>query len=175
MPHTPSSTKRLNRRLTMQALYQLDVTGEADPSVLAESLDDEHDTPEARDAAARFAVSAWSARAGYDTLATELAPDWPTHRQPPIDRAILRLACHEIATGQTPPKVAINEAVQLAKQFAAENSPAFINGLLDKAAKRLTPAAGTAPDPATGDAWLDDAVRNDEWRGPHDESMTKSD
>ncbi len=158
MPPTHPTTPRLPRRLTMQALYQIDMAGETDPAVLAQSLDDEHDTPEAREFAAGFAVSAWDARAAYDTLATELSPDWPTHRQPPIDRAIIRLACHEIATGRTPYKVAINEAVNLAKQFGAENSPAFINGVLDKAAKRLAPAEGTTPAPATGDAWLDDAI-----------------
>ena len=60
-----------------------------------------------------------------------------THRQPPVDRAILRLAHHEIVTGIVPAKIAINEAVDLAKTFGAENSPSFVNGVLDKMAKRM--------------------------------------
>jgi len=143
----------------MQALDQIDLTGVAEPGELAEALDEEHDTPEGRLAAAQLAVLIWEARAAHDELATKLAPDWPTHRQPPVDRAIIRLACHEMATGRTDPRIAINEAVNLAKQFASEQSPAFINGLLDKAAKRLTPVDGT--NPTTGDAWLDDAVGGD--------------
>ncbi len=164
MPHARDSKdqRRVLRRLTMQVLYQIDVTGQTDPAELAEALDDEHDTPEARRTAAEAGVKAWVNHAEYDALLTGLAPDWPTHRQPPVDRAILRLACAEITSGVTPPKVAINEAVELAKQFGAEHSPAFINGVLDKAAKRLTPAA-PPEEPATpvsADRWLDDALED---------------
>jgi len=153
--------RRIDRRLTMQALYQIDVTGVTEPAELAEALDEEHDTADGRRAAAELAAVIWAGRQAYDELATKLAPDWPTHRQPPVDRAIIRLACHEMATGRTDPRIAINEAVNLAKQFAAEQSPAFINGVLDKAARRLKPADGAKP--TTGDAWLDDAITpNDE-------------
>lgn len=155
----PSKTeRRALRRLTMQVLYQIDVTGETDATALAEALDDEHDTPAARTAAAEAGVKAWARHAEYDALLTGLSPDWPTHRQPPVDRAILRLACAEITSGITPPKVAINEAVELAKQFGAEHSPAFINGVLDKAAKALAAAAEDKQAPTTDDAWLDDAL-----------------
>ena len=67
----------------------------------------------------------------------QLAPDWPTHRQPPLDRAILRLAHYEMTSGHAPIKVAINEAVELAKNYCAERSPPFINGVLDKMARCL--------------------------------------
>ncbi len=63
------------------------------------------------------------------------------NRQPPVDRAILRLAYHELTSGHAPPKVVINEAVELAKKFGAEQSPAFINGVLDKLARQLSGAA----------------------------------
>ena len=49
-----------------------------------------------------------------------------------VDRNILRLAYFEMASGQTPPKVAINEAVELAREFSTQKSPAFVNGVLDK-------------------------------------------
>ena len=101
-----------------------------------------------------------------DEKATALAPDWPTHRQPPVDRAILRLAYYEMTSGHAPVKVAINEAVELAKQFGSEQSPPFINGVLDKLARAINapePAEPTEPQPAPpgdADAWLDDAKQN---------------
>lgn len=154
------------RRLAMQVLYQLDVRGETDLEAVRTGLDDGPDAPDVVGAAFTSAVSAWERRADADALVAELAPHWPTHRQPPVDRAILRLAAWEIASGATPPKVAINEAVELAKAFGSEQSPAFINGVLDKLAKRVTPTAATPAAPKdkprgrTGDAWLDDALRD---------------
>jgi len=67
-----------------------------------------------------------------------LSPDWPTHRQPVVDRNILRLAYFEIVSGAAPPKVAINEAVELAREFSTEKSPAFVNGVLDKIMKQTS-------------------------------------
>lgn len=152
------------RRLAMQLLYQFDLRGDADREAVRESLEDGPDKDEVKAEAFLLAEQAWSQHRDADTLITELAPKWPTHRQPPVDRAILRLAYHEIATARTPFKVAINEAVEMAKEFGSDQSPAFVNGVLDKVARRITPAAPdevTEPDPtkpSTGDAWLDDAI-----------------
>lgn len=157
----------------MQVLYQIDVTRVEDPAELSDALDEEYDSPEQRHLAVELALAAWAQRADADAAVSVLTPDWPTHRQPPVDRAILRLAYHEIVSGRTPAKVAINEAVELAKHYAAENSPAFINGVLDKFAKSrgesFESAASQAPgaNPVTNagpgskadaDAWLADAV-----------------
>jgi N utilization substance protein B len=134
------TTRRDIRRLAMQILYQIDLRGEADLPAIVESLeedDDAFDDHETRADAIELAEAAWSNRGEADTQAAELAPDWPTHRQPPIDRAILRLAYHEMKSGRAPVKVAINEAVELAKEYAAQGSPAFINGVLDKIAKQF--------------------------------------
>ncbi len=144
----------------MQVLYQMDVTGSAEAGTVVEHLDD-FDTPAVRDEAAALAQAAWTDHEAADALATELAPKWPTYRQPPVDRAILRLAHHEIVTGRAPMKVAINEAVELAKTFAAKESPAFINGVLDKMAKRLA-EENRIPEAKPGPAeWLDDAKQID--------------
>lgn len=173
---TPS--RRDLRRLAMQVLYQLDVTapkhnpGHAPTVVataeeLAEALDEEHDTLATRKFAAELALQAWAGHEQADEQATALAPDWPTHRQPPVDRAILRLAYFEMKSGHAPVKVAINEAVELAKQFGSENSSPFINGVLDKLAKSLnTPPPAVEPiqdkpaPPTDADQWLDDAKKN---------------
>lgn len=154
--------RRDTRRLAMQLLYQIDVAGDTDRDALLAGLsDDAFDQPAVQQAALDLALAAWARHGEADTLVAELAPDWPTHRQPPVDRAILRLAHHEMVSGHAPPKVAINEAVELAKRFAGEHSPPFINGVLDKIAKRLAQQnAIPAPQPTepTADAWLDDAT-----------------
>ena len=71
----------------------------------------------------------------------ELAPDWPTYRQPVIDRCILRLAYFEMVTNRAPPKVVINEAVELAKEFSTDKSATFVNGVLDKIYRSLREAS----------------------------------
>jgi len=74
-------------------------------------------------------------RERLDVLITRFAPDWPVQQLAPIDRSILRLALYELGAsdGTTPPKVAINEAVELAKAFGGDSSPRFVNGVLGAA------------------------------------------
>ena len=134
------ATPRDIRRLAFQALFQLDArTGSAhDAAAVRESLDQsEGFTPKDLDEAFRLAVDAYAARHHADREMVQLAPTWPAHRQAAVDRAILRLAHYEITSGRTPPKAAVNEAVELAKSFSTEKSPSFINGLLDKVLKRV--------------------------------------
>lgn len=145
------------RRLAMQVLYQLDLRGEADAPMIREGLAEGPDAGETAEAGFTLALAAWKGHGPADEMATELAPQWPTHRQPPVDRAILRLAHHEMVTGRSPAKVAINEAVELAKEFCSQQSPAFVNGVLDKMAKRLD-AEGKIPAQAPADPWLADAL-----------------
>jgi len=84
-----------------------------------------------RGRAADAARGAWSSRGIADNWVERLAPQWPPRRQPGVDRNILRLAIWELTQGQTPPKVVIDEAIELAKNYSTEQSPAFINGVLD--------------------------------------------
>lgn len=143
----------------MLALYQLDALKGEDLSSIRASLDDLHSLEEEglrfadadkefseadRDKAVKIAHAAWSDRADADAVFAELAPEWPAHRMPAIDRAVLRLAHHEMHAGSAP-KVVVNEAVELAKQFSTADSPGFVNALLDKVLKRVLaaqPAAG---------------------------------
>ena len=146
----------------MQVLYQIDLTGEDDAATLEAGLDDERGTPVLRHEAVKLALAAWHGRPEADAAVAELAPDWPTHRQPPVDRAILRLAHHELATGRAPGRVVLNEAVELAKTFSNEHAPAFINGVLDKLYKRMPDRedAPVAAPPASADEWLEDAIED---------------
>jgi N utilization substance protein B len=66
-----------------------------------------------------------------DKIITEFAPTWPISQMAVTDRNLLRMAIYEMAMlGETPPKVAINEAVEVAKVFGSESSPRFVNGVL---------------------------------------------
>ena len=128
-------------------------------AVLAGLLDDPDDTGTA---AAKYtpgeikkaflmASGAFSARAAADAFMTEAAPTWPAHRQAAVDRAILRLAHYEMmlpvtSGGGTHPKIVVNEAVELAKDFSTEKSPAFVNGLLDKLLKQVLKERGETAD-----------------------------
>lgn len=131
------ATPRSIRRKALQALYQLDAQGESDIEIVLESLVE--DDFERRDAnkAMDLALGAWRGRAEADRDIRDLAPEWPAHRQPAVDRAILRLGHHEMTSGRTHPKIAVNEAVRLAKEFSTDRSPAFVNAVLDKVLKRV--------------------------------------
>lgn len=170
------ASRRTIRELALQLLYLIDARrDDADEAVTFASAqaplaDEELVTAERlfddeqRATAEAMARGAWAMHVQADDIATELAPGWPTSRQPAVDRAILRLAWYEMASATTPAKAAINEAVELAKRFSTDRSPAFINGVLDKMMRRLddpsvaplpsTPTSTAVPD----DAWLDDAI-----------------
>jgi N utilization substance protein B len=75
----------------------------------------------------------------YDTLLQPIAPDWPIEQIARIDRCILRMAMYQLKemTEDVPPKVVINEAVELAKAFGSDNSSKFVNGVLGTAYRTL--------------------------------------
>jgi len=72
-----------------------------------------------------------------DKLVEKLSENWRLDRLATVDRNILRLAIYEHRCGTAPPKVVINEALELAKKFSSADSPAFLNGVLDAAFKKL--------------------------------------
>lgn len=132
------ATPRDIRRLAFQALYQLDARGVVDADDIRLSLDDNQDyQPKDRDKAFELANAAFAHKNEADAAMRELAPTWPAHRQAAVDRAILRLAHYEMTRGGIHPKIAVNEAVELAKAFSTDKSPGFVNGLLDKILKKV--------------------------------------
>lgn len=72
----------------------------------------------------------FSQKGKLDVKIQKAAPTWPIDKLNQIDLAILRLAVFELETGIIPPKVIIDEAVELAKEFGSESSPSFVNGVL---------------------------------------------
>ena len=150
-----SATAREVRRLAFLGLFQLDARGEDAldeiRATLTESAAETKSGATARDVerALELAREAFAHRRKMDAEVLELAPGWPAQRQPAVDRAILRLAIHEMRSGRTPAKVAVNEALELTKRFSTERSPAFVNGVLDKVLKRVL-AEQRASDDAVG-------------------------
>ena len=116
----------------MQVMFLWDAHGSNDTEMALHALAGDADADDdTRRAGLAIAEGAWGQREASDQWVERLAPQWPPRRQPPVDRNILRLAVWELTNAATPPKVVIDEAIELAKQFSTEQSPAFVNGVLD--------------------------------------------
>ena len=121
------------RAVALQALYEIDHTGHKAEEVinnllLEKVLDEEH-----ADFARGLVTGVLQHRKDIDGKIKTLAPAWPLPQMAAIDRNILRLAIFEILIdngNSVPVKVAINEAVELAKDFGSDGSPKFVNGVL---------------------------------------------
>lgn len=119
----------------MQILFlwdtQQDRQAESAQRVALDASEDE----ETRRQAMEMAEGAWGQREVIDQWIERIAPQWPPRRQPAVDRSLIRLAVWELTNTVTPPKVVIDEAIELAKQFSTEQSGAFVNGVLDAVLK----------------------------------------
>lgn len=149
------ASPRAIRKLAFQALFQLDARHGPDGDAVREALNDALKYSDRdRDKAYALGLAAYEARDKADRELSLLAPEWPTHRQPASDRAALRLGYFELTTGRVPPKVAVSEAVEIARLFGGERSPGFVNGLLDRVLQRVLAehrAAKSEPTQATTD------------------------
>lgn len=119
----------------MQVLFLWDTAGERDMEQARQYVSGGTDDAEVRSAALEMAGGAWEQRQAMDERVERIAPQWPPRRQPAVDRNLIRLAVWELSNTHTPPKVVIDEAIELAKEFSTEQSPAFINGVLDAVLK----------------------------------------
>jgi len=119
-----------SRRLAMQAIYQAEVSGNSIEEALDNVLEGEKFIAETKKFSKDLAAAAWEDREQSDKIIESLAIDWPLERIGKVDRAILRLALHELKSGETPLSVVINEAVELAKKYSSEEAAKFINGIL---------------------------------------------
>jgi N utilization substance protein B len=127
--------KRKIRELALQLLFLWDAHGAADDRMTLQVTHDASDDAAIRQFAEQMAQGAWNTRELSDKWMERLAPQWPPRRQPGVDRGILRMAIWEMTNTDTPPKVIIDEAIELAKIYSTENSPAFVNGVLDAVLK----------------------------------------
>jgi transcription antitermination protein NusB len=131
------SSRRLGRVIALQALYEVDAV-DHDPQEVVTRWAAERQAAESAVSFARELVrGVLQEREELDTLLQGSAPLFPVPRIAPVDRAVLRLAIYELLrVPATPAKVAINEAVELAKQFGGDNSSRFVNGVLGDVLER---------------------------------------
>jgi N utilization substance protein B len=119
------------RSVALQALYELDLTEHKIGDVLETRFRYVELNLELQDFASEIVQGVHPIREILDTHIAEHAPEWPIDQISIIDRNLLRIALWEFAVqSKTPLKVAINEAVELAKKFGSESTPRFVNGVL---------------------------------------------
>ncbi|TAK97125.1 transcription antitermination factor NusB [Patescibacteria group bacterium] len=130
------ANRHLQRSIAMQSLFEWDFQGKHDDHVkeIVERNVAEF-APGVEDYVFVEALvkGTLSQRAGIDKLIEKCAPEWPLEQVTIVDRNILRLGIYELMHGnyeEVPPKVAINEAIELAKTFGGESSARFVNGVL---------------------------------------------
>jgi N utilization substance protein B len=115
----------------MQVLFLWDAHNQEDQEMARQVVTDSGDEPALLEQVLTAAKGAWDQKQTTDRWIERVAPQWPTHRQPPVDRNLLRLAVWELTNTTTPPRVVIDEAIELAKHFSTEQSAAFVNGVMD--------------------------------------------
>jgi N utilization substance protein B len=123
--------RRRARAIVLQTLYELDFTDHDPRTALTERCDDRNLPETALNFARSLVLGVHAYRTYLDSVVGDLAPEWPIDQIAAVDRNVLRIAIYELLfEPQIPPKVAINEAVELAKLFGGESSPRFVNGVL---------------------------------------------
>ncbi len=129
--------RRKARIVALQVLYEVDCAAHPVDEVFEQRLEETPLTAELSEFARALVAGVLAHRAALDHLIHTHAPEWPVDQMAIIDHNILRLAIWEFAVAQTAPvKVAINEAVELAKLYGSDSAPRFINGVLGALAQR---------------------------------------
>ncbi|MFH1084331.1 MAG: transcription antitermination factor NusB [Chloroflexota bacterium] len=144
---------RRHARITaLQALFEVDVAGHDPGRALAERMAEEPLTEPSAAFCRGLLLGVLRYRAGLDDVIQRVAPEWPIEQMAPVDRNILRLATYELFyQADTPAKVAINEAVELAKLFGSDSSSRFVNGVLGTVLAHKTQLLGFATSVAQAD------------------------
>jgi N utilization substance protein B len=124
------------RGLALQVLYEVDMANHPPVEVYQSRLEEMPLSEELAEFARQIVFGVLPRIQDLDILIAKYAPEWPLDQVAAIDRNILRMAFWEFAVQrETPLKVAINEAVELAKQFGSDSAPRFINGVLGSLAE----------------------------------------
>ena len=124
--------RRKSRELALQVLYQLDVTKQDPPKVLAQFQQQFLPIEEKDEFLERLVLGVVEHSQEMDRLIKRFSENWSLDRMSIIDRNILRMATFELLYCEDiPPKVTLNEAIDLGKEYGTEESGSFINGILD--------------------------------------------
>lgn len=136
------TNRHLARSIVLQALFEVDFSHTADEvKVVLERLSEEYASGAAdMKFMERLATGVLEKQKDLDVIIAKAAPDWPLEKIAPIDRNVLRLGLYELLFGDrkdVPAKVAINEAIELAKTFGGDSSGRFVNGVLGSVYKEI--------------------------------------
>jgi N utilization substance protein B len=136
------ANRHLSRSIVLQALFEWDFSGNPEELKAIIDRDIAEFAPGHTDAAFMYELAETVQRkqAIIDDIIMKAAPEWPLEKISNVDRNILRMGLAELLFGdreQVPPKVAINEAIELAKNFGGENSGKFVNGVLGAVYKEI--------------------------------------
>lgn len=127
----PIGIRRQARMVALQTLYEYDVAHHPPVEVLERHMVERHLPPKVVEYASELVIGVCDHLADIDAHIQSAAPEWPLQQMARIDKNILRLAIYEILFNTTvPAKAAINEAVELAKQFGSDTASRFVNGVL---------------------------------------------
>jgi len=141
------ASRHLSRSIVMQSLYEWDFYGkksEALQGIIDRNMKDFGPGLEDQKFAHSLIEGVQKHIAELDNIIEKAAPEWPIAQIPLIDRNVLRIGLYELLYAnkeEVPPKVAINEAIELAKTFSGKISGKFINGVLGTVYKQLEPQA----------------------------------
>ncbi len=128
------SNRHLARTIAMQSLYQWDFQGKPDaqiPEIINFNLKEFAPDFDDKGFVAELVENVIAKISGIDAIITKYAPEWPIEQITNVDRNILRIGVYELKFSEAiPSKVAINEAIELAKTFGGESSGRFVNGVL---------------------------------------------
>lgn len=116
----------------MQTLCQWEVQGAVTPEELAEFHAAREVSARVAEYALELARGFWQEAERVDALLAETAEHWKLARLSSVERNVLRVAVVEMEQGTVPPKVALNEAIEIARAYGGADSPRFVNGVLDK-------------------------------------------
>lgn len=126
------------RELAMQGLFQLDIQGDDLLGRLDNFFTENEPNTSTRKLAYAWAKGAWENLPACDELIQASTIKWGMDRLCYVDKSILRLSVYQLKfCDDIPPKVVINEAIELAKKFSTEHSPGFVNGVLDAVLKKI--------------------------------------
>ena len=135
--------RREAREIAFRATYQSDVTGEPIDRCLGEIVDEMDVRDDVKQFAASLVRSVAEHRNEIDAAVTRIARNWSLGRMAATDRSIIRLAAAELLYhGETPTRVALDEAIEIAKKYGMETSGSFVNGILDRIAHEARPSVG---------------------------------
>ncbi len=122
--------RRRARMAALQALFEVDVVGHSPGIVIQERLRESQIPDKTAQFMQRLVKGTLANLDRYDKIISRYAPEWPVEQLPIVDRNVLRMALYELENEDTPVKVVINEAVEVAKTYGGDNSPRFVNGVL---------------------------------------------